>query len=142
MGNLQGDFPLEIPFAAEAFGNEPDAVNLWVGDDRSVTTCHKDGYENIYCVVSGAKHFTLCPPVDYPFMGLNQYPVAKFNRVSPGSFSVTKKGGVVPWVSIDPSNPEQARAQHELFRLAHPIDVTVRPGEMLYLPAMWYHHVK
>eukprot|EP00971_Amphidinium_carterae_P107802 2134676-Amphidinium_carterae.1 len=25
----------------EVFGNEPDAVNLWIGDGRAVSSCHK-----------------------------------------------------------------------------------------------------
>lgn len=34
-------------FGAAVFGNQPDAVNLWIGDSRSVTTAHKDHYENL-----------------------------------------------------------------------------------------------
>lgn len=34
-----------LALAGEAFGNEPDAVNLWIGDDRSVSAVHKDHYE-------------------------------------------------------------------------------------------------
>lgn len=34
-----------LSLAREAFGNEPDAVNLWIGDDRSVSAVHKDHYE-------------------------------------------------------------------------------------------------
>lgn len=29
---------------------------------------HKDHYENLYCVVSGEKHFILLPPTDRPFI--------------------------------------------------------------------------
>lgn len=29
---------------------------------------HKDHYENLYCVVSGEKHFVLMPPTDRPFI--------------------------------------------------------------------------
>lgn len=31
----------ELPWAAEAFGSAPDAVNLWIGDERAATTFHK-----------------------------------------------------------------------------------------------------
>ncbi|KAL9706860.1 hypothetical protein quinque_010378 [Culex quinquefasciatus] len=53
-----------LSFAAEAFNKEPDAINFWMGDDRAVTSMHKDPYENIYCVISGYKDFVLIPPVD------------------------------------------------------------------------------
>jgi Cupin-like domain len=38
---LMADVPPSIPLAAEAFGNQPDAVNVWIGDDRSVSSVHK-----------------------------------------------------------------------------------------------------
>lgn len=41
--------------AREAFGNEPDAVNLWIGDERSVSSMHRDPYQNMYAVVVGEK---------------------------------------------------------------------------------------
>jgi len=45
-----------------------EAVNLWVGDGRSVTSTHQDPYENLYCVLRGTKRFTLLPPCDAPFV--------------------------------------------------------------------------
>jgi peptidyl-lysine (3S)-dioxygenase / protease len=68
IGVLADEYPKCINFAREAFDNDPDAVNLWVGDDRSTTTCHKDHYENMYAVCSGSKIFTLCPPADYIYL--------------------------------------------------------------------------
>lgn len=52
-GNFQSEFePLwkdvaELRIAREAFGAEPDAINLWVGDSRSVSALHRDPYENM-----------------------------------------------------------------------------------------------
>lgn len=34
-----------MELAVEAFGNEPEAVNIWIGDERAVSTMHKDHYE-------------------------------------------------------------------------------------------------
>ena len=45
----------ELDWAREAFDQSPDAVNFWMGDQRAVTSMHKDPYENIYCVVRGHK---------------------------------------------------------------------------------------
>lgn len=42
-------------------GNKPDATNIWIGTEKSVSSLHKDPYENFYIVISGAKTFTLLP---------------------------------------------------------------------------------
>merc|ERR1711879_1106727 len=65
---LMKDVPSVVPIAVDAFGNEPEAVNLWIGDERSVSSCHKDHYENLYIVVRGEKIFTLLPPCAVPFL--------------------------------------------------------------------------
>lgn len=44
---LSEDVPSCVPFAREAFGTVPEAVNLWIGDSRSVSSCHQDFYENM-----------------------------------------------------------------------------------------------
>ena len=48
---LKDDVPDSVHFTTEAFGTKPDAVNLWIGDERSVTSLHKDHYENMYVLL-------------------------------------------------------------------------------------------
>lgn len=38
--HLNDDCP-ELPWASRVFGGQPDATNLWIGDERSVTSFHK-----------------------------------------------------------------------------------------------------
>eukprot|EP00164_Ancoracysta_twista_P038400 GFYU01093303.1.p1 GENE.GFYU01093303.1~~GFYU01093303.1.p1 ORF type:complete len:116 (-),score=28.39 GFYU01093303.1:86-433(-) len=45
----------------------------------------------------------------------------------------------VPWISVDPQNPDYEH--HPLFQKAHPLHVEVNPGETLYLPSLWFHQV-
>ena len=45
---LRADVPPCLDFARDALGNAPDAVNLWIGDGRAVTTAHVDHYENLW----------------------------------------------------------------------------------------------
>ena len=40
---LLPDVEAELPWAAQAFGASPDAINLWIGDQRAATTFHKVG---------------------------------------------------------------------------------------------------
>lgn len=77
---LAGDADAEIAWASEALGCKPEAVNLWIGSPESVTSFHKDHYENLYAVVSGEKHFTLVPPTDVHRMYVREYPTAHYLR--------------------------------------------------------------
>ena len=86
-GSLLEEFPSlvddcadEIPFASQALGKRPDAVNLWIGDERSQTTFHRDHYENVYCVVRGVKVFHLLPPCDGRVLGVAEAPAARFEQ--------------------------------------------------------------
>ncbi|OBZ76726.1 JmjC domain-containing protein 7 [Grifola frondosa] len=70
----------EDSLVSEAIDKPPDAVNLWIGNERSVTSIHSDPYENIYTVVRGAKHFTLLPPTEGWCMKERLYPHAAYIR--------------------------------------------------------------
>ncbi|KAF6158843.1 hypothetical protein GIB67_012486 [Kingdonia uniflora] len=52
-GLVSDDVDGDIQWATSALGCLPDAVNLWIGNQRSETSFHKDHYENLYAVVSG-----------------------------------------------------------------------------------------
>lgn len=50
----------------------------------------------------------------------------------------------IPWIPIDPLNPPTPSvlaSQYPFYRYCHPLTATVSAGEMLYLPAGWFHHV-
>ncbi|EIW76115.1 Clavaminate synthase-like protein [Coniophora puteana RWD-64-598 SS2] len=136
---LRPDVPAEVPWCSDALDKPPDAVNLWIGDGRSVTSVHCDPYENIYTVVRGAKHFTIFPPTDSVWMLERSYRHATYVR------SITADLELIPsldtpqvrWASISNSEIEGAAPTN-----THPIRITVRAGETLYLPVGWWHHVK
>lgn len=69
----------DIAWATEALGCSPEAVNLWIGTDLSVTSFHKDHYENLYAVVSGEKRFLLLPPTDVHRLYVRRYPAANYS---------------------------------------------------------------
>jgi len=71
-----------LPLADECFGMLPEAVNLWVGDERSVSSTHKDFFENMYCVVRGTKTFTLFPPTDVSYLPTGTYPRYTYVRTA------------------------------------------------------------
>ncbi|PNF29949.1 hypothetical protein B7P43_G07280 [Cryptotermes secundus] len=99
--NLTEDFPelvpdvgRDVPWATEAFGHEPEAANIWIGDKRAITSMHKDPFENIYCVISGYKDFILHPPTDRPWIPYKKCPLASYKEISPGIFDVVPCGAV------------------------------------------------
>uniref|UniRef100_UPI00398F2EF5 bifunctional peptidase and (3S)-lysyl hydroxylase JMJD7 isoform X2 n=1 Tax=Pristiophorus japonicus TaxID=55135 RepID=UPI00398F2EF5 len=147
--NLTEEFPQllqdvdsHIPWASEALGKAPDAVNFWLGESAAVTSLHKDHYENLYCVVSGEKHFILHPPTDRPFIPYELFQPATYKVNEDGSFDVidVQNAEKVPWIPLDPLNPDLSR--YPEYSHARPLHCTVRAGEMLYLPSLWFHHVR
>ncbi|KAJ7682797.1 cupin-like domain-containing protein [Mycena polygramma] len=137
---LRADIPSEIPWCTEAFGRSPDAVNLWIGSHRSVTSIHSDPYENIYTVVRGSKHFTLLPPTEGWCLKERMYPHGTWTRKIPDAnltMIPSSKVSPIRWSSL--GDPEIAG---NLPAEAHPIRITVEAGSTLYLPPGWWHHVR
>ncbi len=145
---LLKDVDEHLPWATEAMGSRPEAVNLWVGGSQSLTTFHKDPYENLYAVVRGAKKFELMPPSDVFRMHLGIYPTAQYARTEPPGLELRlcEPASEVRWCPIDTTSRDpEARRHHPLFwdsELPGPLTVTVATGEVLYLPALWFHQVQ
>ncbi|KAK3871793.1 hypothetical protein Pcinc_023080 [Petrolisthes cinctipes] len=131
----------DIPWFTEALGKAPDAVNFWMGDERAVTSMHKDHYENVYCVVSGHKDFILLPPTDVPWVPYANLPPATYKEINPGEFVIEENPGEdVPWISIDPLKPDIE--SYPQYKHASPIRCRVEAGDAMYLPSLWFHHVR
>ncbi|KAK1436005.1 hypothetical protein QVD17_01780 [Tagetes erecta] len=149
-GELSGDIDSDVSWATEAIGGLPDAVNLWIGNELSETSFHKDHYENLYAVVTGEKHFLLLPPTDVHRMYVRKYPAAHYiYSEETGEFKLEMENPPrnVPWCSVNPyPSPENKEKEMSEFPLYHngpkPFEVTVKAGEILYLPSMWFHHVR
>ncbi|XP_039993450.1 bifunctional peptidase and (3S)-lysyl hydroxylase JMJD7 isoform X2 [Xiphias gladius] len=108
----------------------------------STALVHKDHYENLYCVISGEKNFILLPPTDRPFVPYGVYQPAVYRRQDDGAFEVVDQSDSekVPWIPLDPLDPDQER--YPQYQRAHPVHCSVKAGEMLYLPSLWFHHVQ
>lgn len=147
---LSPDCDPHIPWASEALGCLPEAVNLWIGNHLSETSFHKDHYENLYAVVTGRKHFLLLPPTDVHRMYICDYPAAQYSySQETGDFTLEldKPLRYVPWCSVNPfpsvETKEEEMAKFPLyFQGPKPFECIVNPGEILYLPSMWFHHVR
>ncbi|BFZ15711.1 hypothetical protein BsWGS_18750 [Bradybaena similaris] len=140
--DLMGDVDSHVSWGTEAFGAKPDAVNFWMGDEKAVTSMHRDHYENLYCVISGQKTFILLPPTDLPYIPYKTCPTAVYKQNANGDFEIieTESGNKISWIAIDPLNPDLNKFPQ--YTAARPLTVTVRAGETLYLPSLWFHHVQ
>lgn len=105
-----------------------DAVspNIWIGNAVKVQT-HFDLMRNLACVVAGKRRFTLFPPEQLP----NLY-------VGPIDF--TPAGTPLSMVRLD--DPDLARYPRFPQALAAAQVADLAPGDALYLPYGWWHHVE
>ncbi|CAG5866964.1 unnamed protein product [Menidia menidia] len=70
------------------------------------------------------------------------YQPAVYRQQDDGHFEVIdeKASQKVPWIPLDPLDPDLER--YPQYRQARPLRCTVKAGEMLYLPSLWFHHVQ
>ncbi|XP_026395049.1 jmjC domain-containing protein 7 [Papaver somniferum] len=148
--SLSSDVETHIPWATEALGCHPEAVNLWIGNHLSTTSFHKDHYENLYAVITGEKHFLLLPPTDVHRLYIHNYPAARYSLSQDTrelTLQLEEPRRHVPWCSVNPYPPAAIKDQEVskfplYFNGPRPFECTVKAGEILYLPSMWFHHVK
>jgi len=118
-----------------------DAVNFWLGDERSYTSFHKDHYENFYTVLSGTKIFWLVPPSSASCVYEKPYPSAIW-RGGPGKWILEAEPESVPWIPVDARSWETSseyRQHFPDFDDAGMRRIEIEEGESLYLPSLWYH---
>jgi hypothetical protein len=95
---------------------------FWLGPAGTVTPLHCDYDDNLFAQVWGTKRIFLAPPHHDAYL----YP-KEANAILSGS-------------PFDPEAPDFDR--YPLARAAGLVECIVAPGEMLYVPAGWYHQVR
>jgi hypothetical protein len=114
-----GANPLDLPLG----GATP---RLWIGNG-SQTATHYDGSTNLACVVAGQRRFTLFPPDQVG----NLY-IGPLDRTLAGP----------PSSMVDPLAPDLARYPRYTEALRHALVADLEPGDALFIPAIWWHHVQ
>lgn len=94
---------------------------FWLGPAGTMTPLHCDYDDNIFAQIWGTKRIFLSPPHHGEFLY-----AWEANPVLFGSF-------------VNPEAPDFDK--FPLARQATLIEVIVNPGDMLYIPAGWYHYV-
>jgi peptidyl-lysine (3S)-dioxygenase / protease len=132
---LAEDIEKDISWARIALQKMPEAVNLWLGNSSSVSALHQDNYENIYCQILGKKHFVLLPPLSSACVGEQNLKAASYIRRDGKLDILEEEGEPIRFPTWDPDNPRERATRYS--HLASLIRITLEPGDILYLPALW-----
>lgn len=113
----------DVAFAAH--GANPLA-SIWIGN-RTIASCHYDAPSNLACCAVGRRRFTMFPP-------------EQIWNLYPGPLEPTPGGQAVS--VVDFANPDFER--HPRFRdaLAASQVAEVEPGDAVFIPSMWWHHIE
>jgi hypothetical protein len=99
---------------------------IWIGN-KVTTPAHFDEFHNIAVVVCGGRRFTLFPPEQ-----------ARNLYIGPLDFAPT--GAAIGTARLD--RPDDPRYPRLKLALAHAHTAELRPGDAIYIPPMWWHHVE
>ena len=113
----------ELDFRSHGVDPPP---SIWIGN-RTIASCHYDAPNNIACVAVGRRRFTLFPPEQI----FNLYP---------GPLEPTPGGQAVS--TVDFRQPDFTRFPRFREALAAGMTAELEPGDAVYVPSMWWHHVE
>jgi Cupin-like domain len=105
-------------------------ANLWVGPAGTILGFHKDNHNpyaivnNIFVQIRGRKHIVLASPDQDAFM---------YQRAP-------EEGAYWHSHIYDPDNIDYS--QYPLFREATLLETVIHPGEILFIPGNYWHHVR
>ncbi|WP_158970225.1 cupin-like domain-containing protein [Paraglaciecola sp. L3A3] len=104
----------------------PVEPRVWLGNSSVIST-HFDTTDNIACLVSGKRTFTL-------------FPTEQVKNLYPAPFNHTIAGAAVSMVDI--CNPDFE--QHPLYQeaLDNAFVAELEPGDAIYIPLLWWHNVR
>lgn len=122
---LRGENDLQIPREKHSDAMD-ERVSIWLGG-ATTATCHFDALDNIACCVAGARRFTLFPP--------NQ-----ISNLYPGPLEPTPGGQVISLVDFKNPDVQKFPRFQDALLVAQVADL--EPGDALYIPSMWWHHVE
>lgn len=100
--------------------------SIWIGT-RTRIAAHNDFPDNLACCAAGRRRFTLFPP-------------DQFRNLYLGPIDHTPAGRVISMVEFDA--PDLAAHPRFALAMAHALTVELEPGDAIFIPSMWWHHVE
>lgn len=68
------------------------------------------------------------------------YGTGSYKQEGDGKWSIEHGAARIPWIPIDPAGPVDL-TEYPRFKHSQVLTVTLERGDMLYLPALWFHRV-
>jgi len=113
----------DLDFAAQGVQAPPA---IWIGN-RVTASCHYDAPNNIACCAVGRRRFTVFPP-------------DQIGNLYPGPLEPTPGGQAVSVVDFNAPDLERFPRFREALAVGQ--TVVLEPGDAIFIPSMWWHHVQ
>jgi hypothetical protein len=107
-------------------GDRAPLESIWIGT-RTRIAAHNDFPDNLACCAAGRRRFTLFPP-------------DQFRNLYLGPIDNTPAGRAVSMVDFE--HPDLAAHPRFVEAMAHAQTVELEPGDAIFIPSMWWHHVE
>ena len=107
-------------------GTREPLVSLWIGTPTRIAA-HNDFPDNLACCAAGRRRFTLFPP-------------DQFRNLYLGPIDNTPAGRAISMVDFHA--PDFASHPRFADALEHAQVAELEPGDALFIPSMWWHHVE
>lgn len=123
---LKKAFPGLVPQLVNPVLKERGSAFVWFGSEFKVAP-HFDEAQNIAIVAAGKRRFTLFPP-------------EQIENLYIGPLEHTPAGQPISLVDLHNPNLEV----HPRYAIAyqHAMSVVLNPGDAIYIPSPWWHHVE
>lgn len=105
---------------------ENPLISVWIGN-KSRIPCHYDAPDNLACNVVGHRRFTVFPP-------------EQIENLYPGPLDFNPAGQQISLVDF--ANPDFEKFPRFRTAIAAGQVAELSPGDALYLPSMWWHHIE